>query len=179
MVAALATRQHGVVARRQVVELGLGRGAIAHRLERGRLHPLHRGVYAVGDRVLTRQGGWMAAVLIADGAVLSHRSAAALWGILGTDRRNAEITVPRHMRPRARIEIHEGPLPPDEVTTHNGIPVTTTARTLLDLAAVVSPQHLERAATEAEIRRLGSPTSSMPWSRATRRARGPPPSAPS
>ena len=159
MVAALAGRQHGVVARRQLLELGLGRGAIAHRVEGGRLHPLHRGVYAVGHRVPTTQRAWMAAVLVADGAVLSHRSAGALWGILGSARRNTEITVARYVRPRARIEIHEGPLPPDEVTTRNGIAVTTPARTLLDLAAVVSPHHLERAATEAEIQRLTSPTS--------------------
>jgi len=63
------------------------------------------------------------------------------------------------VRPRPRIYVHEGRLPPDEVTTHDGILVTTPARILLDLAAVVSPQHLERAATEAEIHRLGSPTS--------------------
>jgi very-short-patch-repair endonuclease len=101
----------------------------------------------------------MAAVLVADGAVLSHRSAAALWVLRRSDRTAVEITVPRALRPRARLEIHEGRLPPDEVTTHDGILVTTPARTLLDLAAVVSPQHLERAATEAEIHRLGSPTS--------------------
>ena len=101
----------------------------------------------------------MAAVLVADGAVLSHRSAAALWVLRRSDRTAVEITVPRALRPRARLEIHEGRLPPDEVTTHDGILVTTPARILLDLAAVVSPQHLERAATEAEIHRLGSPTS--------------------
>jgi very-short-patch-repair endonuclease len=158
-IAGLAGRQHGVIARSQLVALGLGRGAIARRIERERLHVLHRGVYAVGHRALTRRGAWMAAVLVAEGAVLSHRSAAALWGVLGTERRNVEITVPRHVRPRPRIDVHEGRLPPDEVTTHDGILVTTPARILLDLAAVVSPQHLERAATEAEIHRLGSPTS--------------------
>jgi len=158
-IAALTGRQHGVIARSQLVELGLGRGAIAGRIERERLHVLHRRVYAVGHRALTRRGAWMAAILVADGAVLSHRSAAALWGILGTERRNVEITVPRHVRPRPRIDVHEGPLPPDEVTTDNAISVTTPARSLLDVAAVVSSHHLERAATEAEIHRLGSPTS--------------------
>ena len=159
LIAGLAARQHGVVARRQLVELGLGRRAIGNRIDAGRLHPIHRGVYAVGHRPRTSEAAWMAAVLVADGAVLSHRSAAALWGIRRNDRTAVEITVPRALKRRARLEIHQARLQPDEITTHNGIPVTTPARTLLDLAAVVSPHHLERAATEAEIRRLGSPTS--------------------
>jgi hypothetical protein len=100
----------------------------------------------------------MAAVLAAEGGVLSHRSAAALWGIRPADRNAVEITVPRWVKSRPRLECHEARLRPDEVTTHRGIPVTTPARTLFDLAAVVSKQHLERAATEAEIRRLGCPT---------------------
>jgi predicted transcriptional regulator of viral defense system len=158
-IAALAARQHGVVARRELVELGLGRRAIGHRIDAGRLHPIHRGVYAVGHRPRTSEAAWMAAVLVADGAVLSHRSAAALWGIRRNDRTAVEITVPRALRRRARLEIRQARLRPDEVTTHHAIPVTTPARTLLDLAAVVSPQHVERAATEAEIQRLTSPTS--------------------
>ena len=101
----------------------------------------------------------MAAVLVAEGAVLSHGSAAALWGIRRDERSAVDITVPRALRRRARLEIHQARLPPDETTTHHGIPVTTPARTLLDLAAVVPPHHLERASTEAEIRRLTSPTS--------------------
>jgi len=157
--AALAARQHGVVARRQLVELGLGRRAIGHRIDVGRLHPIHRGVYAVGHRPRTSEAAWMAAVLVADGAVLSHRSAAALWGIRRNDRTAVEINVPNALRRRTRLEIHQARLQTDEITTHNGIPVTTPARTLLDLAAVVPPHHLERAATEAEIHRLGSPTS--------------------
>jgi very-short-patch-repair endonuclease len=127
-------------------------------VQRRRLHPVHRGVYAVGHRVLSRHGVWMAAVLVADPAVLSHRSAAALWGIRDSDR--VEITVPRALRRRPRVTIHAAALRPDEMTVHEGVPVTTVARTLLDVAAVVrSPQRLERAATEAEVRRLTSPTS--------------------
>src|SRR5262245_16905831 len=75
--AELARRQHGVVARRQLLVLGFSGRAIDHRLENGRLHPIHRGVYAVGHRALRRESAWMAAVLVADAAVLSHRSAAA------------------------------------------------------------------------------------------------------
>lgn len=154
-IAALAERQHGVVARAQLVDLGLGRRAIGHRLECGRLHAVHRGVYAVGHRVLTREGRWTAAVLAAGaGAVLSHRSAAALWGIRpGAGR--IEVTAPRALRSRAGLRLHHTRLAEDEVTAVRGIPVTTPARTLLDLAAVVGAQQLERAVNEAEVLRLG------------------------
>src|SRR3954467_13692434 len=79
---ALLRRQHGVVARRQLLELGLNADAINHRLERGRLHPVVRGVYAVGRPEVSRFGMWMAAVLACGPcAVISHGSAAALWAI--------------------------------------------------------------------------------------------------
>jgi Transcriptional regulator, AbiEi antitoxin len=158
-IAALARRQHGVVSRRQLLAHGFGRHAIDHRLATGRLHPIHRGVFAVGHRVVSRDGRLMAAVLVAGDAVVSHRSAAGLLGILRVERRPAEITVPRRLRARHGINAHEGRLLPDEITTRHGIPVTTAARTLLDPAAVVPPHVLERAATEAEIQRLTSPTS--------------------
>jgi hypothetical protein len=156
-VAQVARAQHGVVARRQLRALGLGEDAIDDRLRAGRLHRVHRGVYAVGHPLVSRHGVWLAAVLAIDGAVLSHRAAAALWGIRQSDL--VEVTVPRGVRPRARIRIHETTLQPDETSTHEGIAVTTPARTLLDLAAILTPQQLERAANEAEVRRLASPTS--------------------
>jgi very-short-patch-repair endonuclease len=159
-IAALAKRQHGVVARNQLVRLGLGRGAIAHRVRCGRLHPLHRGVFAVGHRVVSRDGGWLAAVLAAgEEAALSYRSAGALWGIRETARARVEVSVPRHRRSSARVELHCVPMQRDEITTERGIPVTTPARTLFDLAAVVSEQQLEHAFNEAEVRRLTSPVS--------------------
>src|SRR5260221_4085717 len=84
--AALATQQHGVVARRQLVELGLGRGAIDTRLRTRRFSSIHRGVYSVGHGRLTMRSTWLAAVLACgEGAVLSHRSAAALWGRRGRE----------------------------------------------------------------------------------------------
>ncbi|HSD79418.1 MAG TPA: type IV toxin-antitoxin system AbiEi family antitoxin domain-containing protein [Solirubrobacteraceae bacterium] len=154
-IAALAGRQHGVVARAQLADLGLRRRAIGHRLDCGRLHPVHRGVYAVGHRALSRESAWMAAVLAGGpGAVLSHRSAAALWGVRDTSRTRAEVVVPRARRSRARLEFHLVVLPPDEVTVWRGIPVTTPPRTLLDLAAVVPRRQLARAVDEAEVRRL-------------------------
>jgi hypothetical protein len=82
VIAELAGRQHGVVCRRQLLAAGVTGRAIERRIEGGRLHRLHPGVYAVGHRVVSREGRWMAAVLAAGpGAGLSHRSAAALWGI--------------------------------------------------------------------------------------------------
>jgi very-short-patch-repair endonuclease len=157
--AALATRQHGVVARAQLARLGLGRHFIARDLERGRLHRVHRGVYAVGHRALTRYGHWMAAVLACgEDAALSHRSAAALWGIRDTSRSETDVTASRERR-RPGIQLRIARLAPDETTTHHGIPVTTPARTLLDLAALLDEHRLARAAERAEALRLTSPTS--------------------
>ena len=100
----------------------------------------------------------MAAVLAAGPrAVLSHRSAAALWGIRPTARRRVEVTTAKRLHPRKDLHPHCAVLPPDEITTHEGIPVTTPARTLLDLAAVVPRNQLDRALNEAEIRRLQGP----------------------
>jgi hypothetical protein len=157
-IAALAARQHGVVAREQLIEIGLGASAIDHRVKRGVLHVVHRGAYAVGHRRLSPEGHWMAAVLAAGaGAVLSHRSAAALWGIWH-GRAKIEVTVDRHCR-RPGIQAHRMALRVDEVTVERGIPVTTPTRTLLDLAEQLTPQRLERAVHEAEYRRL---TSTLP-----------------
>jgi hypothetical protein len=159
VIAELAARQHGVVSRAQLRELGLGRGAIRHRLAAGRLHRIHQGVYAVGHRRLTREGHWMAAVLAAGlRAVLSHRSAAALWRIRDTARANVEVITARERR-RPGIDSRRTALPADEVTVERGIPITTPARTLLDLAEVLPPHQLERAVHETEFRRLTSPHS--------------------
>src|SRR5919112_31177 len=159
LIAGLAHRQHGVVARWQLVALGLSLDAIDHRVARGRLHVLHRGVYAVGHRALRREAYWMAAVLAGgDGAVLSHRTAAALWGIRDTARAYTEITAPRERR-RPGINVHHVRLPADETMVHRGIPVTTRARTLLDLAAVLTEHQLTRVAEPAKALRLTSPTS--------------------
>ena len=120
----------------------------------GRLHEVHRGVYAVGHRKLTMRGRWMAAVL-ATGDVLSHRAAAALHGI----RRSSMIEVTGRRRRRPGIRVHESALQPDEITTVDGIPCTTVARTLLDLAAILPPHDIEAAMNEAEYLRLADHTS--------------------
>jgi very-short-patch-repair endonuclease/predicted transcriptional regulator of viral defense system len=153
-IAELAGRQHGVVSRVQLLELGMGRGAVRRRLQLGRMHRIHPGVYAVGHRVLTREGRWMAAVLYCEpGAVLSHQSAAALWGIRPY-RGLVEVTVPRKSRSSGSIRRHFSVLPADEVTVHDGIPVTTVPRSLFDLAATEPSQAVESALRESEYLRL-------------------------
>jgi very-short-patch-repair endonuclease/predicted transcriptional regulator of viral defense system len=154
LIAELADRQHGVVAHRQLRGLGIGRGTIEHRLQCGRLHRVHRGVYAVGHRILTPDGWRMAAVLAAGpGAVLSHHSAAELWGLRWMARRLHTVTVARHVRVPA-IETHLARLPEDEVTTVRGIPVTTVPRTILDLAATSPEREVTRLINEADVKQL-------------------------
>jgi predicted transcriptional regulator of viral defense system len=156
-IATLAARQHGVVEYQQLVALGLSRQSIDHRVRTGRLHRIHRGVYAVGHKRVTQRGRWMAAVLAGgEGAVLSHRSAAALWNLLPA-RGRMHVTAPRDLRDRDGIDFHSQSLQFDEITTHDGIPTTTVARTLLDIAAT-DPDQLERAFNEAEYRRLWDAT---------------------
>src|SRR4051812_50135637 len=92
----LAARQHGVVSRRQLAALGMAAGAVEYGLRNGSLHPVFRGVYAVGHPVLPRLGRSMAAVLACGpDAVLSHRSAAEVWGLLRTSRYVIDVSVPR------------------------------------------------------------------------------------
>jgi very-short-patch-repair endonuclease len=156
-IAALAGRQHGVVGRKQLDQLGVGKGAIERRLGRGRLHRVHRGVYSVGHPLLTREGRYMAAVLACgDGAVLSHLSAAVLWRILRKERRRVHVTVPGSGG-RARrngIVVHRAALGEREVTKVAGIPVTTPGRTVVDLADTEPRRTVERAIDEAEYLRL-------------------------
>jgi very-short-patch-repair endonuclease len=154
----LAEAQHGVVARRQLLELGLGAEAIKWRRRTGRLVPLHRGVYALGHRALRDEGRWMAAVLACGrGAVLSHRSAARVHGIRPWSGR-VEVTVAGQGGcrrssggARSRPLVHRSAdLPGDDVMVVEGLPVTTVPRTLLDLAAIVPAHHLRRAVERAE-----------------------------
>ena len=153
--ALLAYRQHGVVARRQLLALGLTRTQIEGRLARGHLHRVHAGVYAVGHRRLTRYGRWMAAVLAnGEQAVLSHRSAAALWGIGEIEVARIEITVPHRPgngRGRPGITNHRTRnLPDEDRSVRFAIPVTAPSRTLIDLAAVVGSATLRKAVHAAD-----------------------------
>jgi hypothetical protein len=153
----LATRQYGVVAQRQLLDLGLGRGAIARRARGGRLRRVHPGVYAVGHGALRPEGHAMAAVLACGpGAVLSHRSAAQLWGLRPHRGTHAEVSVPRAAaRQLPGIRVHRrARLRPGEVTVVDGVPCTSLALTLLDLAAVIDRRGVERACDQAEVLEL-------------------------
>jgi hypothetical protein len=155
-IAALAERRHGVVSVSELIELGLDHAAIARRVRAGRLHRLHRGVYAVGHRRLTGHGAWLAAVLACGpDAVLSHRSAAALWCLRTTAAAKADVTVPWTSGRRGNrvIAVHR-PRLAAPATVHDAIPVTTPGRTLLDLATVLPKRALEKAAEAAEALRL-------------------------
>lgn len=155
LIATLAERQHGVVARRQLLALGVGEEAVEVRLRSGRLHRLHAGVYAVGHRVLSQEGRWVAAVLACgSGAVLSHRSAAALWRIRQPTSGAIEVTTGSKSRSRNAIHRHYSVLPEDEVTERDGIAVTTVPRTIFDLAATEPPHVAEAALRQAEYLRL-------------------------
>jgi very-short-patch-repair endonuclease len=156
----LAADQYGLVTRGQLLQIGLRPGAIDHRLLSGRLHRAHRGVYAVGHPLLTREAYWMAAVLaVGPHAVLSQCSAGAHLGLLHPAQNRIEVTSPRKVRPRSGFTVHRAALPPDEITIERRIPVTTVPRTLLDLAVVLPKRQVERAIEEAERRRLDDPLS--------------------
>jgi very-short-patch-repair endonuclease len=149
----LSSRQHGVVARPQLVDLGLTDSAINCRLHNGRLHRLHRGVYAVGRPQVDRRGFWLAAVLACGPrAALSHRSAGELWGLLRRGETPAEVSVPLdvHRRRPGIVIRRRSRLEADDVTEREGIQLTTPSRTLIDLAAVLPTRRLEAAINEAD-----------------------------
>jgi very-short-patch-repair endonuclease len=157
-IASLAAEQFGVVARAQLRELGLTESAIARRVDAGRLHRVRRGVYAVGHPVLGQHARWLAAVLsCGPGAVLSHASAGALWGLRPSDAVYIDVTVSGPSRRRgAGLRVHRASrLAPSEVATNAGIPVTSAARTILDLAATLHDDRaIERALDRAEVLRV-------------------------
>src|SRR6187402_2297307 len=152
--AQLATRQHGVIAWRQLRDLGIGDEAIKTRLAEGRLHHLHGEVYAVGHSRLAIRAPWWAALLAyGPGAALSHQSAAVLWGIRRKRRGPIHVTAPcgrQGLRRRKGIWIHRCKLTAEDRTTRDGFPVTTLARTLFDLAEVAPFDQLKGAAEEAD-----------------------------
>lgn len=155
-IVALAEAQHAMIHRGQLLVIGLKAGAIDRRIAAGRLHVMHRGVYALGHRVVTLNGRWMAAVLACGpGAALSHRDAAALMGLRPPGGARYEVTVPHDGgRKRESIRVYRSALRPDEMTVVDVIPTTTWARTLIDLAAVLPAHQLARALEQAEVLRV-------------------------
>jgi hypothetical protein len=141
----------GLVTTADLLAGGLTSGAISKRVARGVLRRWYPGVYSYGPGDLSREAEWMAAVLAAgDGAVLSHRSAAALWRIRRDWRVISEVLAPRGRRPKGPVLVHSyRRLDPLDVTVRDGIPVTTVARTLVDLADVLTPHQLTTVIDEA------------------------------
>jgi hypothetical protein len=158
--ARIAGRQHGVVARNQAEGLGFSGNTVDLWIREKRLHRLHPGVYALGHDAITVRGRWMAAALASGpGAVLSHRSATALWGIWGSGAGETHVTVPRKTRSQHSIRRHFGALPFDEVTDRDGIPVTSAARSVLGLAAEKGEAAVESALREMEYLGIYGPVS--------------------
>jgi very-short-patch-repair endonuclease len=148
----LAARQHGVVSTRRLRAVGYVEGSIAKATRAGRLHRLHKGVYAVGHTNLSLQGLCLAAVLgCGPGALLSHWSAAWLWGLMRTDPVPIHVTTPIPRKARPWLQIHRSRTFGDEdraVREH--VPVTSVARTALDLAAGVRRRSVDRLLRRAE-----------------------------
>jgi predicted transcriptional regulator of viral defense system len=154
----IADRQHGIVTFAQLAAAGVGKNGIARRVAVGRLHRIHRGVYAVGFRAISQEARWMAAVLALGGsAVLSHRSAAELWRLLPARGDRADVSVPgrggRASRPGIRIHRPRSLLG-GEVTERLRIPVTTPARTVADMCATCPAWEVRKATRQAEFLRL-------------------------
>jgi predicted transcriptional regulator of viral defense system len=150
VIAELADRQHGVVATWQLLAFGLTYDDIRYRARVGRLHRIHHGVYAVGYATLTPKGHRMAAVVAyGPDAVLSHRSAAAHWDI-GPGFWKIEVTTPNSRRSRKGTRVHQATLHPEDVTIHDGIPITSVARTILDLASQPNDDRLTRLIEDAD-----------------------------
>ncbi len=158
----LATRQHGHIHRQQVMRAGLGRGAIAHRLQTGWLQEVHPSVYRLAGVERSRAGRCMAAALVFAGhAVVSERDAASLWQLLDTTQEPREdapvhvLLAGRSFRPRPAILVRRVvDLPQSDVRWRRGIPVTSPARTLLDLAGTLSDLELQAALAAAWRRSL-------------------------
>jgi hypothetical protein len=152
----LLERQRGTVARWQLVARGVSDRQIERWVRRGRLIRMHRGVYVASRSALTREGYWWAAVLACGpDAALSHRAAAAAWVRRPDHRRRIDVTTGRAGgRKLAAVDAHRSTLDPKDVTTLDGIPITTVARTALDLAEVVPQRHVERFLVAAEQQRL-------------------------
>lgn len=156
--AVLAEQQHGVVSRRQLLEVGMSRDQIQNRVVGSQLHRIHRGVYAVGHRKLTLKGCWMAAVLACGpGALLSHRAALALWDLRRSESGVIDVTVPGRSGRRGPegIRVHKSEMLEDgDVAAVEGIPVTSLPWTVFDYAAIANQRQLRSVLEALERRRL-------------------------
>jgi very-short-patch-repair endonuclease len=144
---AIATAQDGVISRRQLIDIGFTDHTIRWWVRTGRLHRIHRGVYALGHPVLSLRGRSIAALLACGpSSVLSHRSAGVVHGLIEDEQRVIDVTTTAGRGRLERVRVHRGRR---DVTRVDGLPVTTIDRTLLDLAAVLPARELERAVDAA------------------------------
>jgi Transcriptional regulator, AbiEi antitoxin len=140
----LATQQYGVVSTRQLERLGYGRNSVAKAAKVGRLHRIHRGVYVLGYRRLSWRGRCMAAVLASSPSIASHLSAGWLWGLLRYRPETLHVTSPSARRAKRSFLVHQADLPDADRVIYEGIPVTSVARTVLDLAVDRSARDIRR-----------------------------------
>lgn len=160
VIAELAGRQFGRVARWQLLHGNVSSEAIRTRLKHGRLIKVRRGVYAVGHTAPSREARWWEAVLLGgEGAALAHFAGAAYWRLRDHDPAVVDVITPTRRRRADGVRFHHELLPSDEIDRTGLIPVTTAVRTCFDLAGDFRPhrferQHLERAINEIEVRRL-------------------------
>jgi very-short-patch-repair endonuclease len=149
--AELAARQHGVLTAKQ---LGLSSGAITKRVRAGTLHRVHRGVYAIGHARLSEKGAFMAAVLATgQGAALCGLSAAVLWKAWRRKVHEIHVLSPTHRRPQPGFQLHlTRHIHPSDIIEHDGIAVTTIARTLVDLTDTLTTHQLGNVIHEAAFR---------------------------
>ncbi len=154
-------KQRGLVTQAQLVRTGLTRGAVAHRVKMGRLHPVHRGVYLVGDRAAPPLAAEAAAILTCGrDALLGCHTAAALWGWRASLPPTIDVVVVgRNPGARTGVRVHRVRRMDDaDRARRHGLPLTAPARTLLDQAAVLASRDLERAIDEAMTTRRVTPS---------------------
>jgi very-short-patch-repair endonuclease len=154
--AAMADSRHGVVTRALLLNAGFSSEDVARLVKARRLHRLHQGVYAVGHQVLTTEGRWMAAALAVGGA-LSHTTAAAAWDLRRTSSPLIHVTVPGDpgRKRRKGMKVHRSTTLTDaEISVWRGIPITTPARTIIDLARTLKGRALEHVIDLADQRGL-------------------------
>jgi len=151
--AELAREQHGVVSASQLAGFGYAKATIAEAVRQGRLHRIHRGVYAVGHSSLAWEGRCMAAVLANSPAVASHKTAAWIWGLRRWRPEGFDLTAPTRRHRRAPIVVHFARLAPEDRAVVEEIPVTSVARTVLDLAPSESTRRLHQMMDRAEERK--------------------------
>jgi very-short-patch-repair endonuclease len=153
--ARLARGQNGVVHRKQLLAAGLTPAVIRGLIEAGFLHPLHRAVYAVGHLALPTYARQQAAIFACgDDAVISHRSALHMWGVIPNPPAEVDVTVSCRTRPKDGIRLHRAPIDPRDIRTRHGLPTTSPALSLIDFAAEASDDELDDAVGEARAHHL-------------------------